>query len=151
MYQHWDANAIVVIATALAVGAVVLVHYEGLSLLSRWLVHRHESQRRRKVLYGIFGVLALHVAELWIFGITAWGLLQVPNTGSVSGVHVLGLLDAVYLSATTYTTLGFGDLTPVGPIRFLAGTIALTGFVLIAWSASFTYLEMSRDWPERGR
>lgn len=151
MYQHWDANAIVVIATALAVGAVVLVHYEGLSLLSRWLAHRHESQRRRKVLYGIFGVLALHVAELWIFGITAWGLLQVPNTGSVAGVHVLGLLDAVYLSATTYTTLGFGDLTPVGPIRFLAGTIALTGFVLIAWSASFTYLEMSRDWPERGR
>lgn len=151
MYQHWDANAIVVIATALAVGAVVLVHYEGLSLLSRWLVARHESQRRRKVLYCIFGVLGLHVVELWIFGVTAWGLLQVPNTGSVAGVHVLGLLDAVYLAATTYTTLGFGDLTPVGPIRFLAGMVALTGFVLIAWSASFTYLEMSRDWPERGR
>ena len=151
MYQHWDANAVVVIATFLAVGAVVLVHYEGLNLLSRWLVARHVSQRRRKVLYGIFGVLALHIAELWIFGVTAWGLLQVPNTGSVSGVHALGLLDAVYLSATTYTTLGFGDLTPVGPIRFLAGMIALTGFVLIAWSASFTYLEMSRDWSERGK
>ena len=151
MYEHWDANAVVVIATVLAVGAVVLVHYEGLNLLSRWLVARHESQRRRKVLYGIFGVLALHVVELWIFGVTAWGLLKVPNTGSVAGVHALGLLDAVYLSATTYTTLGFGDLTPVGPIRFLAGTIALTGFVLIAWSASFTYLEMSRDWSERGK
>ena len=149
MYQHWDANAIVVVATALAVGVVVLVHYEGLSLMSRWLAGRHESQRRRKVLYGIFGVLALHVVELWIFGITAWGVLQAPNTGSVAGVHVLGLLDAVYLSATTYTTLGFGDLTPVGPIRFLAGMIALTGFVLITWSASFTYLEMSRDWSER--
>jgi len=36
----------------------------------------------------------------------------------------------------------------VGPIRFLAGTIALTGFVLIACSASFTDLEMSRDWRE---
>jgi len=151
MYQHWDANAIVVMATALAVGVVVLVHYEGLNLLSRWLAHRHESQRRRKELYGIFGVLGLHVVELWIFGLTAWGLLQVPNTGSVAGVHALGLLDAVYLSATTYTTLGFGDLMPVGPIRFLAGTIALTGFVLIAWSASFTYLEMSRDWRETGR
>ena len=148
MYQHWDANAIVVIATALAVGAVVLVHYEGLSLLSRWLAQRRESHRRRTVLYGIFGVLGLHVVELWIFGATAWRLLQVPNTGTVAGVHALGLLDAVYLSATTYTTLGFGDLTPVGPIRFLEGTIALTGFVLIAWSASFTYLEMSRDWRE---
>ena len=151
MYQHWEANAIVVMATMLAVGAVVLVHYEGLSLLSRWLAHRHESQRRRRVLYGIFGVLGLHVVELWVFGVTAWGLLQVPNTGSVAGVHALGLLDAVYLSATTYTTLGFGDLAPVGPIRFLAGMIALTGFVLIALSASFTYLEMSRDWRESSR
>ena len=148
MYQHWDANAIVVIATVLAVGVVVLVHYEGLNLLSRWLARRHMSQRRRKVLYGIFGVLGLHVVEVWIFGATAWGLLHLPNTGSVAGAHALGLLDAVYLSATTYTTLGFGDLTPIGPIRFLAGTVALTGFVLIAWSASFTYLEMSRDWRE---
>lgn len=55
------------------------------------------------------------------------------------------------LAAVTYTTLGFGDLAPVGPLRFLAGTMARTGFVLITWSASFTYLEMSRDWRERER
>lgn len=151
MYQHWDANIIVVIATGVAVCAVVLTHYEGLIHLSRWLVRLHESQRRRKVLYGIFGVLALHVAEIWIFGVTVWILLQLPDTGSVAGVHALNLLDAVYLAAATYTTLGFGDLAPVGPLRFLAGTMALTGFVLITWSASFTYLEMSRDWRERDR
>ena len=148
MYQHWDANAIVVLATGLAVCAAVLLHYEGLNLLSRWLTRRHASQRRRRVLHGIFGVLALHVAEIWIFGLTVWGLLQLPGTGSVAGAHALGLLDAVYLASATYTTLGFGDLTPVGPIRFLAGTMALTGFVLVTWSASFTYLEMSRDWRE---
>lgn len=101
------------------------------------------------MLYGIFGVLGLHVVELWIFGLTAWGLLKLPDTGTVAGVHALGLFDAVYLSVTTYTTLGYADLMPGGPIRFLEGTIALTGFVLIAWSASFTYLEMSRDWRER--
>ena len=147
MYEHWDANAIVFTATVVAVGAVVLVHYEGLSLLSRSLAQR-TSHRRRKGLYGIFGVLALHVLEMWIFGLTAAGLLLLPNTGSITGANPLGLLDAVYLAGTTYTTLGFGDLTPVGPIRFLVGMIALTGFVLVAWSASFTYLEMSRDWRE---
>jgi hypothetical protein len=146
VYQHWDANALVVFATALAVGASVLLHYEGLSLLSQWLSRRHESHRRRKVLYGIFGVLALHVAEIWIFGSVAWALLLVANTGSIAGAHPLGLLDAVYMSAATYTTVGFGDLAPVGPIRFLAGTMALTGLVLITWSASFTYLEMERFW-----
>ena len=148
MYQHWDANAIVFIATMVAVAAVVMVHYEGLSLLSRTLAHRRTSHRRRKVLYGIFGVLALHLVEMWIFGLTTAALLLLPDTGHISGADPLGLLDAVYLAATTYTTLGFGDLTPVGAIRFLVGMIALTGFVLVAWSASFTYLEMSRDWRE---
>jgi hypothetical protein len=149
MYQHWDANALVVAITAMAVGLAVLVHYEGLTLLSRWLARRHESHRRRKVLYGIFGVLALHVAEIWVFGLAIWGLLMFPNTGMVAGAHPLSLLDAVYMSAVTYTTVGFGDLAPIGPIRFLAGTAALTGFVLITWSASFTYLEMTRDWRDR--
>jgi hypothetical protein len=149
MYEHWDANFLVVAVTTLAVGVAVLLHYEGLSLLSRWLARRHESHRRRKVLYGIFGVLALHVAEIWIFGGAVWGLLHFENTGSVAGAHALGLLDAVYMAAVTFTTVGFGDLAPVGPIRFLAGTMALTGFVLITWSASFTYLEMTRDWRER--
>ena len=35
---------------------------------------------------------------------------------------------------------------PLGPVRFLSGTEALTGFVMITWSASFTYLEMERFW-----
>lgn len=146
MYPHWDANLLVVLTTLLSVGVCVLMHYEGLSLLSRALARRRESHRRRKVLYGIFGVLALHVAEIWLFGGSLWLLLHYPGTGSVAGAEALTLLDAVYMASVTYTTVGFGDLAPVGALRFLAGTIALTGFVLIGWSASFTYLEMSRDW-----
>lgn len=52
----------------------------------------------------------------------------------------------MYFSAITYTTVGFGDFVPTGPVRFLAGTEALTGFLLITWSASFTFLEMRRYW-----
>lgn len=146
MYAQWDANVVVVAATLAAVAAAVLLHYEGLSLLSRWLGSRHESQRRRKVLYGIFGVMALHVAEIWIFGLTLWGVLFIEGTGNIAGAHPPHLFDAVYLAAMSFTTVGFGDVAPVGPVRFLSGTTALTGFVLIAWSASFTYLEMERHW-----
>lgn len=51
-------------------------------------------------------------------------LLHWPEYGHiVSGgeqqLGALGLLDSVYLSAITYTTVGFGDVVPVGPIRFL--------------------------------
>ena len=146
MYGHWDANVLVVLATVAAVAACVLVHYEGLVRLSAGLGKRHESQRRRRVLHGIFGVLALHVVEIWIFGLATWLLLKWPDSGAIAGAHALGLLDAIYLSAVTYTTVGFGDLAPVGPIRFLCGTEALSGVVLITWSASFTFLEMDRFW-----
>jgi hypothetical protein len=146
MYSDWTVNLLVVAATVLAVSACVIVHYEGLSGLSQWLWRRRDHHPRRKVLYGIFGVLGLHVTEIWIFGLTLWGLLRYPGTGIVAGSHPTALLDAVYLSAVTFTTVGFGDLAPVGPIRFISGTMALTGFVLITWSASFTFLEMERFW-----
>ncbi|MDQ3289496.1 MAG: potassium channel family protein [Pseudomonadota bacterium] len=149
MYQPWGANAIVVLATVLAVALVVLVHYEGLNLLSRWLAHQPNSQRRRRAMYGIFGALMLRVLEIWVFGFAAAGLLLLPGTGNISGSAPTGLLDAVYFLATTYVTLGIGDLTPVGPIRFLSGMVALVGFMLIAWSASFTYVEISRNWRDR--
>ncbi|MFH1600188.1 MAG: ion channel [Pseudomonadota bacterium] len=150
MYDNWVANGWVVLATLLSVGVCVLIHYEGLTLVSRALARRHESERRRKVLYGILGVLALHIVEIWLFGLTFFGLLLLPGTGSVTGAHPLALFDAVYLASMCYTTVGFGDVSPVGPIRFLAGTSALTGFVMITWSASFTFLEMERLWrPDR--
>jgi hypothetical protein len=58
----------------------------------------------------------------------------------------LRLLDAVYLSTATFTTVGYGDLIPQGPLRLLLGIESLSGFLLVTWSASFTYLEMQRNW-----
>lgn len=153
MYENWLVNLLVVAAAAGAVALCVLVHYEGLLLTSRGL-QRIGGQQRVKVLYGIFSMLILHVVEIWVFGAVIWILLHWPACGHiVSGVSkelgMLGLLDSVYLSAVTYTTVGFGDVVPVGPIRFVSGMEALTGFLMIGWSASFTYLEMERFW--RGR
>lgn len=140
-------NAAVAGATAAVVLASVLLHYEGLVLGSRGLA-RLGGHRRIKVLYGITWVIGLHVLQIWLFAVAYWGLLQWPDAGSI-GAAPLGLLDAVYFSAATFTTVGYGDLAPLGPIRLLAGTEALTGFVLIAWSASFTYLEMEQFWRAR--
>jgi hypothetical protein len=76
-------------------------------------------------------------------------LVQHWDAGSITGLTTTSLPDFVYFSATTYTTVGFGDAVPAGAIRFLAGMEALTGFVMITWSASYTFLEMQRDWrPE---
>ena len=144
MYSNWLANGTVTLATVAAALLAVLLHYEGLLFTSRRLA-RQGVPRRTKVLYGIGTVLILHVCEIWIFGLTLWLLLQWPPCGSLvpAARH---LFDVIYFSAITFTTVGFGDLAPIGPIRFLSGTEALTGFVLLTWSASFTYLEMERFW-----
>ena len=139
------AAAAVVLATLCALAACVLLQYEALVLVWKWIA-AHGGHRRVKVLYAIFSIIALHVAEIWIFGVTAWALLQWPQTGSLAGPLSASLLECVYLSAITFSTVGFGDVAPLGAIRFLFGTEALTGFVLITWSASFTYLEMQRFW-----
>jgi hypothetical protein len=144
MYDNWLINSAVVVATLAAILLCVLAHYEGLLFTSRRLA-RLGGPPRIKVLYAIGSVLVLHVAEIWIFGLTLWLLLRMPESGHL-GPGAPHLLDYIYFSAATYTTVGFGDLAPVGPIRFLAGTEGLAGFVLITWSASFTYLEMERFW-----
>jgi hypothetical protein len=145
MYSHMVANVAVVIATAITVALAVLVHYEGLRWMSRQLT-RLPSIRRRKVLFGVYGVILLHVVEIWLFGAACWLLLQVPHAGHLGGIQDANFLDTVYLSAVTFSTVGYGDMVPVGAVRFLSGTEALTGFILITWSASFLYLEMQEFW-----
>jgi hypothetical protein len=148
VYSNWLVNIAVVAATAGCVALAVLLHYEGL----RWLSSRLGTLggvRRRKVLFGVYGVIMLHVAEIWLFGLCYWLLLHLPAAGSISGASRTSLFDTVYLSATTFSTLGFGDVAPVGPIRFITGTEAVSGFILITWSASFLFLEMQEFWKRR--
>jgi hypothetical protein len=148
MYAHWSANTLVVIVTGLTVALAVLLHYEGLRWISSRLI-RLTTVRRRKVLFAVYAVVLLHVGEIWLFGTSMWALMQLPEAGYLTGTSGTNFLEVVYLSANTFTTVGFGDVVPVGPVRFLCGTEALTGFILISWSASFLYLEMREFWRLR--
>jgi hypothetical protein len=145
MLEATTAHATVIAGTLLALAACVLLQYEYLILVWRRL-SEHAGRRRVKVLYGIFSVILLHVVQIWVFGTMLFLLLLWPACGSLAGPPTASFLDCLYLSAVTFSTVGFGDIAPVGPIRFLSGTEALTGFVLITWSASFTYLEMEKFW-----
>ncbi|MBL8516594.1 MAG: two pore domain potassium channel family protein [Betaproteobacteria bacterium] len=152
LYANWPVNLAVVLATACAVMLAVLIHYEGLQFFTSMQAAKRESSRpgRRTVLYVVFWLLGLHIAEIWTFGLAYHFLLQWPETGRIVGLPSTHIFDHIYFSATVFTTVGFGDLSPVGPIRFMAGTEGLTGFLLIGWSASFTYLEMETLWRRRG-
>ena len=142
-------SLVVVTATALLVSICVLLHYETLRMLSFVLLRFH-GKRRRRILVLVFALLALAVAEIWIFGIGYDLLLRNVGYGALHGPtnRADNLLDYVYFSASIYTTLGLGDFVPSGSIRFLVGMQALVGFTLISWSAAFTFLEMERFWRD---
>lgn len=141
------ANWIVAITTIFVVMACIVLRYEVLSYCSRFLPIV-TPRRRHRVLILITIILMTHVAEMWLFAFGYYFLEMHPDFGNLVGnVPIEGLADYAYYSATVYTTLGFGDVAPVGAIRFMTGMEALTGLVMITWSASFTFLEMQRDWP----
>lgn len=136
----------VLMSTVLVVSLIIGLHYEVLRNCIRFLPSV-AHQRRQRVIFLILVILLTHAVEIWLFGLAYHVLLRWDMFGSIDGnVPIASLLDHAYYSAMVYTTVGFGDLVPRGPIRLMTGMEALTGLVMITWSASFTFLEMQRDW-----
>jgi len=139
---------LVALVNAIVVAVVVAVHYEFLSRLSA-SGPSPRCHHRAWILFGIFGALTAHAVEVWVFAFAYYLMHHAPGWGTLAGEFGGSLLDCAYFSFTTFTTVGFGDIHPVGPIRFLTGIEALTGLVLITWTASFLFLEMQRYWTVR--
>ena len=134
---------LVLIATIITIVLVVIIHYEVLTHLSK--THFRRKWHARLLLpVGVLIVIFTHIVEVWLFSITYFALFTLDGTGGIIGDFDYGFFDCIYFSFVNYTTLGYGDLVPTGHIRFVAGSEALVGLVTIAWSASFTYLEMQR-------
>jgi hypothetical protein len=130
------------------VGLAVLIHFEALNLLSI-IVPRLHIERRLRVLFALFGALIAHVTEIWMFAFAYFFLIKSGYYGTLQGDFNNTVMDCSYFSFTTYTSLGYGDVNPKGQIRFLAGLEALTGLVLIAWTASFMFFEMQKLWKDK--
>ncbi len=133
------------VVNILLVSTVGMVHYAFLKQIVFILPKLHFAHSLR-IVVGVFGALIAHVIEIWIFAAGYYLMLQGSGWGSLTGNFDGSLLDCVYFSFTVYTTVGFGDIEPLGYIRFLTGIESLAGLVLITWTASFLYLEMERHW-----
>ena len=129
------------------IGLVVMIHYEFLYRITL-LMPKLKIRHRFRIVLGVFGAITAHAAEVWIFAISFFLMHRADGWGHLEGNFNGSLLDCVYFSFTSYTTLGTGDIEPFGDLRFLTGLESLTGLVLITWSASFLYLEMARYWDK---
>jgi hypothetical protein len=140
-----------VAACVLLIALTTVVHFEVLRGLSAWLP-RLRIQQRFKLLVVIFSTIGAHTVEILMYGMAFFAMVKIAVVGTLTGPAELSLMNCLYFSAETFTSLGFGDVTPVGPIRLLAGLEALNGLLLIGWSASYTYIAMERFWdkPDQG-
>jgi hypothetical protein len=139
MTDHLTATLMSLLLIALC----VVIHYEVLVQLER--VGRKLRRHRWMILITVNGLILAHILEIWLFGVAYYTAVQVLSLGDIV-IAREDWFDYVYFSAMVYTTVGFGDLVPTGPLRMVASTEALAGLSLITWSASFTFLQMQRIW-----
>lgn len=123
----------------------VIFHYEFLYRYTH-LMPKLNIRHRGRIVLGVCGALVAHSVEIWIFAIAYYFMYHHEDWGTLAGNFDGGLMDCVYFSFTTYSTLGFGDIYPDGDLRYLVGIESLTGLVLIAWTASFLFGEMQKQW-----
>jgi len=119
---------------ALLVAITCAIHLAGLVGLTALI-----RQRRRKgrsfsstategaaILFVVFALFGLHSVQIWVYAI-AYLLL-----GEFGDVYT-----AVYFSTSSFTTVGFGDVTITDGWRMLGAAESANGFLLIGWSTAF--------------
>jgi hypothetical protein len=136
---------LLIIINTVVVSLAVVIHFEALLLLGH-VIPKSRFAIRFRLLIGVFGVLIAHVMEIFLFALTFHVISHNTLWGQLEGNYSGEFVDSMYFSFTTFSTLGFGDIQPVGELRYLAGIESLTGLLLIAWSASFLFLLMERHW-----
>ena len=102
--------------------------------------------RRRRWLGSFTGPLAMGLVALtWLLLLQiGFALVYLPHLpedfvyGSGVDAADSGVADAMYLSATALSTLGFGDIVPTTPyLRIVVPTQALVGFALLTAAVSW--------------
>lgn len=135
---------------ALCVVLVMLstvIHYEVLRGLSVGLPEV-AVPARSKLIVVLFGTFIAHAIEIAMYAFAIYVLVRYLGLGTLGEAGRFSMNSALYFSAETFTSLGYGDVIPSGDLRLLAGAEALNGLLLIGWSASYAYIAMERFWTD---
>ncbi|QNM83670.1 two pore domain potassium channel family protein [Sphingomonas sabuli] len=136
------ANIYAMLISVTLIVGTVFIHYEVLT--TRWPVEKQFTSVRRGMIRLLAAIFFAHVAEIVLYGAAYFLMHGHFGLGTLTGAMDGTVMDYMYFSAVSYTTLGFGDVIPAGPIRIVCAIESLNGLVLIGWSTSYTYLAMQR-------
>ena len=133
-------GAPMVVATVLiqGFGSMLLVR-----LLFRYLVtptgELPPGRALATVILTALGLLWLHCLQIYVWALVYWWL---PSVTVIKTME-----QAIYFSAITFTTVGYGDITLTADQgRLLAGVEALNGVLLLGWSTALLFAVVQRTW-----
>ena len=117
----------------------VVIHATGVTLAVRWLRQPSSTSARRfRQEVWLFNRLAGWIILLHLIEVTAWALVYTWRAAMPD------LSSALYFSAVTYTTTGYGDLVLPEQWRLVGAIEALTGILMCGWSTGFFFAVVSR-------
>ena len=130
---------------ALAWGLMALcvtIHATGVTLALR-KVRTHAGRRPRAWRWVLLFIrIAGWIVLLHLLEIGAWAVVYVWDEA------IPDLQSALYFSAVTYTTTGYGDLVLSKDWRLVGAIEALTGILMCGWSTGFFFAIVSRLYRE---
>lgn len=119
----------------------VAIHATGVITALRWL---RVYERGKRVSWNwVFVAVAGWVILLHVTEIMAWALVYLWR-GAMPD-----LPSALYFSAVTYTTTGYGDLVLPQSWRLVGAVEAMTGILMFGWSTGFFVAVLSRALQDR--
>jgi hypothetical protein len=126
------------LAAACLMAACVAIHAGGTAALLRSL---RKSTQPRTAFWpstSLFVMVAAWLIVLHLSEVTVWALFYLWK-GAMPDLQA-----ALYFSAVTYTTTGYGDLTLPEGWRIVGGIEALTGILMCGWSTAFFFAVVNR-------
>jgi len=135
---------VAILTSIVAVVCCVGLHLATLVTLSRTLNRWFKRAHWRAIGCLVLIAILAHLLEMSIFALGI-RVLEDLHDGQLH----MGQIDFEpwYQSAVAYTTLG-DDTPPLPSIRLLVAVEALTGLILITWTASFLFVVMQRTWDD---
>src|SRR4029453_17320303 len=132
------------VAWGLMAGCVV-IHASGVTSAVRWLRRQAPTSQQFWPWTWLFIRLAAWMVLLHLIEITVWALFYVWK-------HAMPeLQSALYFSAVTYTTTGYGDLVLPKEWQLVGAVEALTGILMCGWSTGFFFAVVSRMFTAEAR
>ncbi|MBO9440416.1 two pore domain potassium channel family protein [Sulfitobacter sp. KE29] len=137
--------------SVLVVTICTAIHYFVLKRVSDTITRRRAEAHGQNLGLAVGAITIAHVIEAFFYTLFFLWAVQGLQIGvlNASGPadKPITLMDYFYFSLVNFTTLGRGDLSPAGHLRFLTGIEAFHGFLMITASGSFLLKVMGGPCP----